>query len=46
MLPDDIAKGEASAIFVKVLSLFGYDAAKGRSWAFLPAQHFGFEAAA
>jgi cytochrome c oxidase subunit 3 len=46
MLPADIAKGDAPAGLVTVANAFGYDASKGRVWAFQPRQHFGFEAAA
>jgi len=46
MLPADIAKGEADTVLLSIANAFGYDASKGRVWAFQPRQHFGFEAAA
>lgn len=46
MLPEDISGANASSVLVKLLSAVGYAPAAGRKWAFLPAQHFGFEAAA
>jgi heme/copper-type cytochrome/quinol oxidase subunit 3 len=46
MLPADLANNQAPVYFVKLLTALGYDPKWGRAWAFLPAQHFGFEAAA
>lgn len=46
MLPADLAKGEADTVLITVANAFGYNSTKGRTWAFQPRQHFGFEAAA
>jgi len=46
MLPADMSKNIASPTIVVIAKALGYDASKGRVWAFQPRQHFGFEAAA
>lgn len=47
ILPAELKMHNAIAIHVNlILSVFGYEAEKGRFWAMTPDHHFGFEAAA
>jgi len=45
LLPEDLKKGRGRLLY-SVLRPLGYEPEKGHIWAFLPRQHFGFEAAA
>jgi cytochrome c oxidase subunit 3 len=45
LLPEDIKKGRGQVLYALFRPL-GYVPEKGHVWAFLPRQHFGFEAAA
>jgi hypothetical protein len=46
-LLEDIKENvNVSAILRNILHFLGYRPSKARKWAFLPAHHFGFEAAA
>lgn len=45
LLPEDIKKGRGRPLYA-LLRPFGYTPEQGHVWAFLPRQHFGFEAAA